>query len=185
MDQKKTDPYAAFLLAAGVLLVVGMVFTWRQYKAMQAAEGRLARTKEWWTKSLALEKDIRAFPQKEGATGTVYTMQDVSDVIVGVDTPRLEPIYKQVGEKKALKEKYQLDLNFVAREMGSVMDVWAYEALPIKVNQARLENLGMFVAVIEFLFPQAKTTSINYSKSPDKPEGNGTVKLTIYTEKEK
>ncbi|GEM_PF-7087362 len=181
MDQKKTDPYAAFLLVAGVLLIVGMVFTWRQYKAMQAAETRLARSKEWWNKSLKLEEQIKSYPQKEGATGNVWTMQDVNDAIDGASNPKV----KALGVNEALEDKYKLDLNTVATRTGSVMDVWSFVAQPLKVNQARLEDLGMFVSVIEYLFPQAKTTLINFAKSPDKPEGNGTVELTIYTEKEK
>ncbi|MEK7865481.1 MAG: hypothetical protein AAB434_02280 [Planctomycetota bacterium] len=180
MDTKKTDPYAAFLLAAGVLLVVGMVFTWRQYKAMQAAETRLARTKEWWDKSLLLEKDIRAFPQKGGAAGTVWTTQDVNDAIFGGNNEKVKALVQE-----PLKDKYHLDLNSGGTRAGSVQDIWSYEAQTLKVNRARLEDLGMFVSVVEYLFPQAKTTLINYARSPEKPDGNGTVELTIYTEKEK
>ncbi len=89
MEQKKTDPYAAFLLVAGVLLVVGGVFTWRQYKAMKTAEAHLAFATKWWTESLAVEQQIKSFPQKEGAAGTVWTMQDVSDAITGAENPRV------------------------------------------------------------------------------------------------
>lgn len=181
MDQKKTDPYAAFLLVAGVLLVVGGVLTYRQYKTMKAAENRLAFANKWWTDSLAIEKQIKSFPQKEGAAGTVWTMQDVSDAVTGADNPRVAAL----GVKEPLKDKYHLDLNFVQMRTGSVMETWNYQAQPLKINQARIEDLGMFVSVVEYLFPQAKTTLINYAKSPDKPEGNGTVELTIYTEKEK
>lgn len=178
--RKKTDGYAIFLAVAGVVIVVAAIFTYRERKALKAAETRLAFSKKWWEDSLKIEADIKKYPQKEGSIGEVWTIQDVEDAIVGADNPRVKKLVQE-----PLKEKYRLDLNFIQRRGGTVMDAWTYETRPLRVNLARMEDLGMFVSVIEYLFPQAKTTLINYSKSPDKSEGNGTVEISIYTEKEK
>lgn len=180
MNRKKTDPYAVFLGVASLLLVVEMFFTWKQYKEMDAMQKRMARAKEWWKKSIKLEEEISKYPQKESAA-TVWTMQDVEDAINGAQNPKVIG----VGVRVALKSSYHLNINFGAPRQGDVLDAWSYTSRPITVTEARVEDLGRFISAIECLVPQVKTTLIHFARPAEKEQGNGTIELTIYTEKEK
>lgn len=180
MMEKKTDLYAVFLLVAAAFLVAGGVVTGNLYKKMKAAESRQAIAKKYWEDALALEKQIRSYPQKEVAAGGTITLQEVNDAITGAPNK----IVQEKGIKEPLKDRFHLDINFVARRTGTIREAWTFETLPIKVNQGRMEDLGMLVSVIETFFPQARTTLINYTRPAEKQEGNGTVEITIYSEKE-
>lgn len=181
---KKSDPYALFLMIAGVLLLVGGWFTWSQYKAMQGAESRLKLAQKAWQDALTMEKQIRSFPTDQAGGGESWTLTDVEDAIRGGQNPKLQEKLK-LPAGQPLSTKYHLAVNLRQRAQSEVQGNWVQDTLPLDAQGCQLQDLGMFLSVIEYLFPQARTTRVSFSKSGDKTEGNASVSISMYTEKEK
>ncbi len=179
---KKSDPYAVFLMIGGVLLLVGGWLTWRQYKAMTAAENRFALARKAWQDSLAMEKQIRSYPTDQAGGGETWTLSDVTDAIIGGQNEKLVTRLK-LPAGQPLSTKYHLAVNLRARSQSEIQGAWVQDTLPLDMQGCQLQDLGMFLSVIEYLFPQARTTKVTFSKSPDKAEGNASVILSMYTEK--